>query len=95
MIRAPKTYIICVITCLFSVFVYSQKNQENHLKQLLKDEKDISKNFRLLLALGEYYKQHNIHRADSLKGIILSKVTNLNSENQFRSLLYFAEIAEI
>ena len=95
MIRKPRTYLICVITCLFSVFVYSQKNQENHLKQLLKDEKDISKNFRLLLALGEYYKQHNIHRADSLKGIILSKVTNLNSENQFRALLYFAEIAEI
>ena len=95
MIRAPKTYLICVITCLFSVFVYSQKNQENHLKQLLKDEKDISKNFRHLLALGEYYKQHNIHRADSLKGIILSKSTNLNSENRFRALLYFVEIAEI
>ncbi len=95
MIRAPKTYLICVITCLFSVFVYSQKNEENNLKQLLKDEKDISKNFRHLLALGEYYKLHNIHRADSLKGIILSKGTNLNNENWFRALLYFAEIAEI
>lgn len=95
MIRATKTYLICLITCLFSVFVYSQKNEENHLKKLLKDEKNVSKNFRYLLALGEYYKQHNIHRADSLKGIILSKSINLNSDNKFRALLYFVEIAEI
>jgi len=95
MIRKPKTYLICLITCLFSVFVYSQNNKEYQFSQLLKKEKNVSKNFRLLLGLGEYYKQNNIHRADSLKSVILKKSTNLNSENRFRALLYCVEIAEI
>ena len=93
--QSLKTYFVCLITILFSVISFSQKNQEKQLKQLLKTEKNSSKQFMRMIALGEYYKQHDIHRADSLKSVILKKSENLSDTYKFKALLYLAQIAEI
>ena len=71
-----KTYFICLITILFSVVSFSQKNQEKHLKKLLRTEKNPSKQFMRMIALGEYYKRHDIYRADSLKTVILKLLSD-------------------
>ena len=93
--QSLKTYFVCLITILFSVISYSQKNHEKQLKQLLRTEKNPSKQFMRMIALGEYYKRHDIYRADSLKTVILKTSKNLNDTYQFKALLYIAQIAEI
>lgn len=80
---------------MFSVVSFSQNDKEQNLKLALKKEKDDTKAFLRLLSLGEYYKEHNIFRADSLKHVILQKSRDLDEEYRFKALLYSAEMAEI
>jgi tetratricopeptide (TPR) repeat protein len=80
---------------MFSISAYSQKKEEYHLKQAYKTEKDISRRFMRLLALGEFYKQNDLHLADSIKTIILKKSESLDPYYQFKALLFRAEISEI
>ena len=80
---------------MFSISAYSQKKEEYHLKQAYKTEKNASRRFMRLLALGEFYKQNNLHLADSIKNVIVKKSIPLSSYIQFKALLYSAEIAEI
>ena len=93
--KRSKAYILCVITFLFSMCVLGQNNEEVQLKRAIKKEKNSSRKFDYLLSLGEYYKGHNIHRADSLKHVILQKSRALNDECRFKALLYSADVADI
>lgn len=47
------------------------------------------------MALGEYYKVSNIHRADSLRHIILRESRSFEDSIRFNALFYNAEIAEM
>lgn len=93
--KTLKTYIFCLLTFMFSYVSFSQNNKEHNLKTAFKKEKNTTKAFLRLLNLGEYYKEHNIFRADSLKHVILQKSRDLDEINRFKALLYSAEIAEI
>lgn len=93
--KTMKTYLFCLLTFMFSVVSFAQNDKEQNLKHALKKEKDDTKAFLRLLSLGEYYKEHNIFRADSLKHVILQKSRDLDEEYRFKALLYSAEMAEI
>lgn len=95
MLQFLKISLVCFILLFYSGEILAQSNEEQHLIHILKKEKNPKKNFLRLLALGEYYKHHNIHRADSLKNVILSKSHKLSEVYQFKAFLYIAEIAEI
>ena len=95
MAKTLSTYLICLLTFLFSAKVYSQSEEEKRLIKTIKKEKSPVKNFLRTIALGEYYQQHNIHRADSLKTIIVKKSESLTYSNQLKALLYIADIADI
>ncbi len=48
-----------------------------------------------MLALGEYYKHHNIYRADSMSHVLLQKSRVLSDSLRYSALMYSAEINEI
>jgi tetratricopeptide (TPR) repeat protein/two-component sensor histidine kinase len=47
------------------------------------------------MALGEYYKENNIHRADSIRHVILNESRNFEDSIRFSALFYYAEVAQI
>jgi len=95
MTKTLKTYLICIVAIMFSVTTFSQNNEEFKLKTSLKKEKNSSKHFMRLLALGEYYKQHNILKADSIKHVILKKSTSLSTFYRIKGILYVLDLSEI
>jgi tetratricopeptide (TPR) repeat protein len=74
--------------------VYSQKNKEYQLTQAIKNEQHEAKRFMRLMALGRYYKGHNLYKADSIKRVILSQSRPFNDSIRCSALLFSAEIAE-
>ncbi|MFZ9029318.1 MAG: tetratricopeptide repeat-containing sensor histidine kinase [Crocinitomicaceae bacterium] len=81
---------------LFNVeFSYGQESREKQLIQSLNSEKNPNKRFSRLMALGEYYKTHDLYKADSIKEIILSASRNYDDSIRFNALFYYAEIAQI
>jgi tetratricopeptide (TPR) repeat protein len=87
--------IIAVVFLMLSSSLFSQIREESQLIGAYKSEKNENRKFSRLLSIGDYYKQNNIHKADSLKNVILEKSKTLNESYRFKALLYSAEIAEI
>lgn len=75
--------------------VYAQSTRETQLIESVRKEKNETKKFLRMLSLGEYYKQNNIHRADSLKDILLQKSRVFDDSIRFNTLMYSAEVNEI
>jgi len=78
---------------LSSEFVVSQQSKESQLIQSIKSEKNPKKRFNRILSLGEFYKIHNIERADSIKNIIVKNSRTFDDTTRFNALFYKAEIA--
>ncbi len=76
-------------------FIHAQESREKQLIQSLNSEKNSKKRFSRLMALGEYYKTHDLYKADSIKEIILKESRNYDDSIRFNALFYYAEIAEI
>lgn len=75
--------------------LYGQQVREGQLISQYNAETNPKKKFNRLMALGEYYKTHNLHRADSLRHEILTKSRNFDDTIRLNALLYNAEIARI
>jgi len=75
--------------------LYAQPAKEKQLLESIRKEKDETKQFLRLLSLGEYYAQHNIHKADSLKDILLTKSRSYGDSIRYSSLMFSAEINEL
>lgn len=87
-------YLTFLFLFLFGVGeAYSQEPRESQLIQALKGEQNPNKRFSRLMALGEYYKTHNLYKADSLREIILSESRSFEDSIRFNALFYYAEIA--
>lgn len=78
-----------------SVNLYAQSTRESQLINQYNAESNPKKKFNRLMALGEYYKTHNVHRADSIRAEILSKSRNFDDTLRLKALLYNAEIARM
>ena len=76
-------------------FIFSQQKEEYKLQHAIEKEKSEAKKFSRLLALGEFYENHNIYKADSISHLILKKSRNLSSIMKFKALLFSLKIAEI
>ena len=73
----------------------AQQSREDQLIESISTEKNQKKRFSRIMALGEYYKEHNIHRADSLRHVILRESRNFDDSIRFSALFYSAEVAQI
>lgn len=74
---------------------FGQDSRESQLIKALNAEQNPKKRFSRLMALGEYYKTHDLYKADSLREIILSESRNYEDSIRFNALFYYAEIALI
>lgn len=97
MIRSFSIIRLFILTWIFlcPLFLFSQNGKERQLLESIKREKNETKQFLRMLALGEYYKQHNIYRADSMKHVLLQKSRVFDDSIRFSALMYSAEINEI
>ena len=72
---------------------HGQSSKENQLVSSYLSEKNAKKKYSRLMALGEFYKQNNIQKADSIRHIIVDESINFEDSIRFNALFYNAEIA--
>jgi tetratricopeptide (TPR) repeat protein len=87
-----------ILLALFFVLIgmgqsYGQSAKENQLLSSYLSEKNTKKKYSRLMALGEFYKQNNIQKADSIRHIIVDESINFEDSIRFNALFYNAEIA--
>jgi tetratricopeptide (TPR) repeat protein len=82
------------VLSLCSLAVFSQTGEKQLIKSY-KAEKDPTKKFMRLMALGEYYSEHDIYLADSLQEVILKKSRNFPDSIRFNALFFSARVAII
>jgi len=85
---------LAMMLLLFAPTMYAQQSHESQLIRTYNSETDPNKKFSRLMALGEFYKINNVHRADSIRHIILRESRNFEDTIRFSALFYNAEIAE-
>lgn len=78
--------------CLFGVF---GQTGEAQLLKSYKAEKDPTRKFMRMMALGEYYADHDIYLADSLQKVILKRSRNFPDSIRFNALFFSARVARI
>jgi tetratricopeptide (TPR) repeat protein len=86
---------LTIVVMFTTLSAYGQQTREDHLVNTYKTETNPKKKFSRLMALGEFYKVHNIHRADSIRHVILAKSRSFEDSIRFNALFYNAEIAQI
>jgi len=91
--------LLVFLLCLFgflpnkqSAFGQNLPVAEKIILYNFKKEKNTEKKFDILLELGEYYKNNNLRKADSLKTIILEKSPGYGDRLRYRALLFNAEV---
>jgi tetratricopeptide (TPR) repeat protein len=84
---------LCIV--LIGQSGYAQVSKEKQLIESIRKEKNETKKFLRLLSLGEYYKQNNLYRADSLKDVLLQKSRVFDDSIRFSTLMYSAEVNEL
>lgn len=88
-------FIILSFLLGFGFSGYAQNIKEKQLIESIRKERNETKKFLRMLSLGEYYKQNNLHRADSLKDVLLQKSRVFDDSIRFTTLMYSAEVNEI
>lgn len=78
--------------CAFAVF---GQTSEAQLIKSYKAEQDPTRKFMRMMALGEYYTNHDIYLADSLQEVILKKSQNFPDSIRFNALFFSARVARI
>ncbi len=93
----PLSYrlIFLLFISSISTLVCAQRSHEDQIVNSISSEKNPNKRFSRLMALGEYYKINNIHKADSLREIILAESRSFEDSIRFNALFYSAEVALI
>lgn len=74
--------------------VFSQTGEAQLIKSY-KAEQDPTKKFLRMMALGEFYKKHDVYLADSIQKVILKESRNFTDSLRFNALFYSAEVARI
>lgn len=92
--QLSSSVLIALIFVLFGTGQsYGQASKESQLITSYLSEKNVKKKYSRLMALGEYYKQNNIQKADSIRHIIVNESINFEDSIRFNALFYNAEIA--
>ncbi len=94
-----KEFRIVVIFLFFFFFsegnTWAQHTKEIHFIQAVEKEMNPKKRFNRIMALGEFYKENNIKKADSIRKVILAESRVFDDTIRFNALFYNAEIAFI
>ncbi len=93
--RTHIRFVILFIFCFLGINSWSQHSKEIHLIQSIEKESNPKKRFNRIMVLGEYYKENNIEKADSIRKIILEESRVFYDITRFNALFYNAEIAFI
>ena len=96
MFNSPYRLLVVSIL-MMSVLAFSSFGQtgEAQLVKSYKAEQEPTKKFMRLMALGEYYKRHNVYLADSIQEVILNQSRNFPDSIRFNALFFSAEVARI
>lgn len=96
-IRIGCFRIICLMAILLPLHVEAQFSytRERELLDDYKNERNSEQRFEKLLKLGDYYRQTNIRKADSIKAVILEQSRVFDDSLRLSALLFNAEIENI
>lgn len=86
-------FLMLFFLLLGSSHLYGQTAKENQLISSYLAEKSVKKKYSRLMALGEYYKQNNIQKADSIRHLIVDESINFEDSIRFNALFFNAEVA--
>jgi tetratricopeptide (TPR) repeat protein len=71
---------------------FAQNTAEKNLLHAIYAEENAFKKFEKTLTLGRYYQSKNIHKADSIKTVILQKSKYFDRSTRLNALLFSAEV---
>ena len=94
MLRKPL-FIILSILLLTGSDLFGQDSHEQQIIRSIATEKNKKKRFSHIMTLGQYYKENNIDRADSIRSVIVRESRNFEDSIRFGALFYNAEVALI
>lgn len=95
MLRWLSIVLLLTSVLLGSTSAWSQESREAELIKSVSTAKTSQQRFESVLALGKYYQNHDIHRADSLEEILLRDSRKFEDSIRFSALMYSAEISYI
>lgn len=93
--RFQKSAWLIGVFMFITLFSLGQQSHESQLISSYKSEQNPKKKFLRLLTLGEFYKEKNIYRADSIQHVILRESRNFDDSIRFNALFFSAEISSI
>jgi tetratricopeptide (TPR) repeat protein len=79
----------------FAENTFGQTSIEKELKLAVKNAKGLSNILDAQIALGNYYKNTQVKKADSLAALVLKNGNNSNTLSYAKALLFHAEISEV
>jgi tetratricopeptide (TPR) repeat protein/two-component sensor histidine kinase len=85
-------FLLVFILCLSQTSNLFAGNDEAALIRAYQSEKDGTKRFNRLLALGEYYQRNNIQKADSIRNYLLASSRQESDLSRFKALLFDLEV---
>lgn len=93
-----KQFSFSILIALFFIifridYSHGQSTKESQLVKSYFSENNAKKKYSRLMALGEYYKQFNILKADSIRHVIVDESINFEDSIRFNALFYNAEVA--
>jgi tetratricopeptide (TPR) repeat protein len=94
-IKRISIFLILLISSNGSFFAQKEITEEARLIRFVHKEKNPEKKLLRLISLGEYYQTTNIHKADSLRQIIIDNSADLSEIYRFKAILYAAEMQHI
>lgn len=84
-----------LLILLANSVVHAQSSREEKLVNAISTESNKKKRYSRIMALAQYYKENNIHRADSIREVLIDESKSMDDSIRFTALFYQAQIAEI
>jgi len=75
--------------------VAQSTSTERRLRNDIRKEKNGEEQFMKIIELGNYYKTHNLKRADSIRGVLTTRSSKMKETFRIRALLFSAEVNEL
>jgi tetratricopeptide (TPR) repeat protein len=86
-------FLFLLLVC--NTLIYAQSGIENDLKLGVKKAKGASNILDAQIALGRYYKNTQVKKADSIATVIANSTNKANTLDHVKSLLFHAEISDL
>jgi tetratricopeptide (TPR) repeat protein len=83
------------LSIFFGLSVFGQTFTEKDLKLAVKNANDTSAIIDAQIALGKYYQNSHVKKADSIASLVLKSIPRLDALGQVKVLIFSAEINDI